>query len=136
MAITLQNLVKQSRKVQVGEGEEDFLEVWGLSLLDIATLGRKYSKTLGKLVDKSEDTDIDWRAILMESPDFCHEVMAMTTRNKNQLNLVKQIPIGIQIKILIESWNASAIDPEMVNTATKKFLGLLSNLQESLGLKN
>ncbi|QHJ74655.1 hypothetical protein VH22019_00091 [Vibrio phage VH2_2019] len=130
--ITLSHLVKKTGKVTIGE---DHLEVKGLTLLNLAHLSREYASTLGKLVDK-EATDIDWKGILLETPDFCHTVIAMTTEGLDAVDDAKLVPVGIQIKILIEAWNLSSIDPSMIETAVKKLLGLLSSLKNDLGLTN
>ncbi|QWS69918.1 hypothetical protein [Vibrio phage vB_VpS_PG28] len=130
--ITLAHLIKKTGKVEIGE---DHLEVRGLTLTNLAHLSREYAATLGKLVDK-EATDIDWKGILLETPDFCHTVIAMATEGLDSVDEAEQIPVGIQIKILIEAWNLSSIDPSMIETAVKKFLGLLSSLKNDLGLTN
>ncbi|UOX39945.1 hypothetical protein [Vibrio phage V-YDF132] len=130
--ISLENLVKKTGKVTIGD---DHLEVRGLTLLNIAKLSRSYASTLGKLVDKDADT-IDWKEILLETPEFCNQVTAMVTGNEDNPELVDLLPVGIQIDILITAWNLSSIDPAMIETAVKKFLGLLSSLKADLGLKN
>ncbi|WAS28451.1 hypothetical protein [Vibrio phage LV6] len=134
MAISLKDLVKNAIHVPVGDAPDEYVPVYGLTLLDIAYLARHYSKTLGKLVDKTDSKEIDWKEILLDTPDFCVEVLARCTREDKEV--VGQLPVGLQIELLIGAWQASSIDPAMIETAVKKCLDLLSNLSRNFGSNN
>lgn len=131
MAISLKDLIANHVRVDVGDGEEDYVKVYGLTLTDVAYFARNYSDTLAKLVDSKSDEPIDWKALLLEAPEFCVEVLSRCTRE--DVEIVKGIAMGLQLELLGAAWEATSIDPSMIETAVKKCLGLLSNLNKQLG---
>lgn len=142
--ISIKDLIKKTNHVPVAVDAEGTtsVEVRGLSIKDIGLLCHEHKDILKKLIspepkeatDSKEAEPIDWGKMLDVSPEFCAEVIARGTGSKKED--AEALPTGIQIRLLIGIWGASAIDQEIVETAVKKIVDLLTKINHTIGLNS
>lgn len=137
--VSISDLIKKTKQVPVAVNEDgtECVDVKGLSIRDIGSLCHEHKDILKKLISpetKTEEKGIDWGKLIDISPAFCAEVISKGAGCS--ADDAADLPTGIQVRLLIGIWGASAIDAEIVEGAVKKIVDLLTKVNNTIGLSN
>lgn len=133
--MSLRDLV--NRKTRIEHGEHGF-EVRGLSLEDVVLLMENHKEALVEIFVAKDGTDFE--LLLQKFPNFISAAIAYAADEHDLEEMVRKLPIGIQLRAIQEVWELSSLDVETVGKLANSVLrGVtkfnaedLTTLQESL----
>ncbi len=102
--MSLKNLVIPEKSVEFG-GEK--ITVTGLDMEGIVILLQEDEEMFRSLFELE---DLTLFKMLKIAPDFCAKMIATAAGEPNELEQVRKLPLGIQLKLLEAVWELTVLD--------------------------
>jgi hypothetical protein len=109
----LKDIVAPKRTVTFGDST---FEVRGLCLEDLAALLENYKTELASLFDG----DVNFEVLIHQSPKFVAELIALAADEADQVDVVRKLPLGVQLESLVAAWELTGVEPEMVGNLIRR----------------
>ena len=120
MKIRIADLLPEPKQVAVGNNK--YLEVRGLTLVEITNLLGRYQDLLVMFIDGGA---LKPEQLIAQAPDMVAEIIAIAADAKDELEDVKKLPFATQVEAVSTVWELSVPD-------VKKLIESLSRVAAAL----
>ncbi len=107
--MSLRDLV--DRKTTIEHGDSGF-EIRGLSLEDVVLLMENHKDALVSIF--AAPTGTDFEELIKQFPSFISAAISYAAGEYEDTDLVRRLPVGVQLRAIQEVWELSSLDVETV----------------------
>lgn len=130
--MALKDLVVERQDIHWPDNSTEVVcTVRGLSLTDVVSLMRNHMQEVQDTFAPGGDTD--FVQLIARSPDFVSEMIALGTDEPESVESIRHLPMGLQLKILVAIWNATAISEEDLGNILAAILKGAGKLADVMG---